>query len=748
MYLVEISGVVQGVGFRPFIHNLALSFDLKGYVINNGYGVSIIIQASKDKVEQFTEQIKLQKPILSKIESIHIKQIKSKKIFKSFKIKKTKKSNHILTMIPSDIAMCKECQEEIEDKNNRRYRYPFITCTNCGPRYSIIKTLPYDRCNTSMDKFIMCKKCKKEYKNPKDRRYHAQPIGCFECGPSLLLLNNKAQTVEVKNDKFIDKIVKFISDGKIVAIKGIGGYHLICDATNDEAVQLLRDRKKRPSKPFAIMVKDINTAKQIAAVNKNEEELLSSNKRPIVLLKKNKINNLSKLIAPDINQIGLFLPYTPLHHLILQKLDNPIVATSANISNEPLCTTYEEIMQMSSIWDYCLDHNRDIVNSCDDSVLFWQHDNMFMLRGARGYTPKYLNLPKKTNKNILSLGANQKSTVAITVKDKVILSPYIGDLEGISSINHFKSNIDILMRIYNFSPDIIVCDKHPNYESTKLAFELKSKNKNLELIQVQHHYAHILATMGVNNITSKVLGVSFDGTGYGDDGNLWGGEFLVCERNGYERVGHFKYFKLLGGKKAIKEPRRIALSFLFDIYGENIFEIKNNTVKSFSKHELKTLYQVWQKGLNSPLTSSCGRLFDCVASLINIKQICSYEGESGLLLENFYDANIKDIYKFSFDNGQIDFSQIVNQILEDIAKEENIKIVVVSKFFNTIVEIIFTMYKKYDLPLVLGGGVFQNRILLQLLIDKIPNIILPKDFVSNDSAIAFGQALAVINKDI
>jgi len=738
-FQIEIRGVVQGVGFRPFIYNLAHSHDLKGSVLNDGFGVVILLQCSQEDVDQFIREIELQKPPLSRIDSIELKEIESDKKFSSFEILKSKTTSKLSLEIPSDVGMCKECQGELEDENNRRFRYPFINCVNCGPRFSIIKNLPYDRKNTSMSEFLMCTKCQDEYENPKDRRYHAQPIGCFDCGVKLSLFDSTHNKIIC--DDMVDKVISFLAEGKILAIKGIGGYHLVCDATNDKSVKLLREKKNRISKPFAVMVKDMKMAKTIAEISLKEEELLESQKRPIVLLRKIDGNSLSDSIAPFIEQIGLFLPYTPLHHLILQKLDTPIVATSANISGEPLCTTREEILRLSHIWDYCLDNDRDIVNSCDDSVVFVENDISFMLRDARGYAPSYLKLPHKTDKKILALGANQKSTVAITIEDKVILSPYIGDLDSLSSIEYFKSHIDTLKRIYHFEPDIVVCDKHPNYESTKYAKELKAKNPNIELIEVQHHYAHILATMGINNITKKVLGVSFDGTGYGDGGNLWGGEFFVCDAQSYERVGHFKEFKLLGGERAIKEPRRVGLSFLFELYGEDVFEMDNPILRAFTLRELKTLYTVWKKGLNSPLSSSCGRLFDCVASLLDVIQVCSYEGESGLMLESLYDENIKDFYPFKIKNGVIDFHYIVNYIV--IEKNNTIA---VSKFFNTLVEIIYEMGEKYKLPIVLGGGVFQNRVLLRLIMRRIPNVIVPKDFVSNDSAIAYGQAIAAVNR--
>ncbi len=748
---IEIRGVVQGVGFRPFIYKLASSMQLLGFVSNSDYGVYITVESSKNSVDEFIKQIRIQKPQLSEIESIRASTIKDNEIFSDFSIKESRCNSKLSLMIPSDIAICQECREELEDRSNRRYQYPFISCVNCGPRFSIIKNLPYDRDKTSMERFPMCKKCEQEYTNPKDRRYHAQPIGCFECGPKLSLLDS--QFKEIESENIIDKVVTLIKSGKIVAIKGVGGYHLVCDATNDETMKLLRERKQRASKPFAVMIKSINTIKEIAEVNAKEQELLTSNKKPIVLLKKKKSNYLSNLVAPDVNQVGLFLPPTPLHYLILQKLKTPIVATSANISGEPISSTNEEILKLSHIWDYVLENDRDIVNSCDDSVLFVENDTTFLLRNARGYAPVYFKLLKPLKKKVLCLGANQKSTVAITIDDRVILSPYIGDLDGLSSIKHFKSHIDTLKRVYNFEPEVVVCDKHPNYESTKFAFELKEQKPDLELIQVQHHYAHVLATMGVNDIDSKVLGVSFDGTGYGDDkvngearegtlgyGNIWGGEFFVCDRKSYERVANFKEFRLLGGKMAIKEPRRVALSFLFNLYGEEVFELKNSVTDSFLEYELKTLYIAWQKGLNSPLTSSCGRLFDCVASLLDVVQICSYEGESGLLLESFYDETIDDSFNFSIDNGVIDFNEVVLQIMK-----EKSKTIAVSKFFNSIIEIIYKVSKEYDLPVVLSGGVFQNRVLLRIIMKKMPNAILAKEFVSNDSAIAYGQAIAVAN---
>jgi hydrogenase maturation protein HypF len=734
-YSIEIRGLVQGVGFRPFISNLALSLGLNGNVSNNGYGVLILIECSTKELDEFVALIKDNKPQLSKIESMNINQIKALK-FSDFKIKKSECSLKPSFEIPSDASMCKECQDELQDIKNRRYGYPFISCSSCGPRFSIIENMPYDRKNTSMKKFNMCEKCQDEYDNPQNRRYYAQTISCFECGPKLFLFNNDSNKLDFEN--IIDEVATLIGDGKIVAIKGIGGYHLVCDASNEKTVKLLRERKRRPSKPFAVMVKDIETSKKIAYIKKEEELLLHSSKSPIVLLPINKSGLICDLVAPNIKQIGVFLAYTPLHLMICERLNIPLIATSANISGEPLCKTHDEIMTLSTIWDYCLDNDRDIVNSCDDSVAFVENKKTFMLRIAKGYSPTYLKLPKAMDKKVLALGANQKSTVAICKDDKVVLSPYIGDLDSLASLEHFKFNIKRLEKIYDFEPEIVLCDKHPNYESTKFAFELKSKNDKIKLIQIQHHYAHVLAIMGVNKINTKVLGVSFDGTGYGDDGNLWGGEFLICGSDGYERVGHFKYFKLLGGDRAIKEPRRVSLSLLFELYGEDVLKLNNHTTASFTKSELNIFYKIWKDDLNSPLSSSCGRIFDAVASLLGLIQVCSYEGESGLLLESLYNENVFDSYDFNTNDVELDFSIVFKQIIE----EKN-TMLAVSKFFNTLVEIIYEMSKKYNLPLVLSGGVFQNRVLLRLIMKKIPDVVLPEDFISNDSSIAYGQIMAL-----
>ncbi len=729
-YKILIKGTVQGVGFRPFVYQTAQKFGLFGEVLNSSLGVEIVLNAAKEELGLFLNELKTNLPPLAKIDLIEVKEIEFRE-FNSFKIVQTKESELKTALLPPDISICKECEKELFDKNNRRYLYPFITCTNCGVRYSIIEKLPYDRVNTSMRFFKMCKKCEAEYNNPLDRRYHAQPIGCWECGPTIEL-RIKSEELRVEGVDAVDGAIRLLREGAILALKGVGGYHLVCDATNFEAIAKLRERKKRPTKPFAVMVKDIEMAKEFANISKKEEELLTSKERPIVILNSSLLTH-NSAIAPNISKIGLFLPYTPLHLLILKKLNRPIVATSANLSDEPICTDIKSLQKLKNVYDAILEHNRKIVNGCDDSVVMAVKDRVLMMRRARGYTPVSIKLPFKLKQNTLAVGANQKSTVAIGFGNNAILSPHIGDLDSIGSVEYYKKNIETLFRIYGFKPEVIAHDLHPNYESTKVAKSFSS----VKLKPVQHHFAHILGVMAEHKLNGKVFGVAFDGTGLGSDGNLWGGEFLICDYKGFERVAHFEYFKLLGGEKAIKEPRRVALSLLFECFGKEAINLNVPTIKAFSQTELNALYIAWQKGLNAPFSSSAGRLFDAVASLIGVNQIVSYEGESGLMLEELYDKGEKGTYSFEFKNGIINIRPLVLEII----KEDN-KSKAVSKFFNTLIEIIVTIYKKHsNLPLVASGGVFQNRVLLELLIERFPNIYLPSQIPPNDGGIALGQTI-------
>ena len=739
-FLIQITGIVQGVGFRPFVYNLAIKHNMKGWVNNDDRGVNILLNCKEQEAQNFIKELQENPPVLAKINSINIEKIIEIKECKSFEIKQSSNSNNKSTIISPDMSICNDCIEDINDMSNFRYNYSLTNCTNCGPRYSIIKTVPYDRVNTSMSSFMLCENCAKEYNNPTNRRYHAQPVSCEICGPNVTLYNKYSEILE-SNINAVEKAADLINKGFILAIKGMGGFHLVCDASNDKVVNQLRINKNRPNKPYAVMFKDINSIKTYTKINLKEEETLCSKEKPIVLVKKKDDFSLSKLIAPNINQIGCFIAYTPLHHLLFRYLKSPILATSANLKDEPIIRSKDEVLnKLSLVVDYILDFNRDILNACDDSVIQTVENYNIKLRNARGYAPSSLKLEKTTNKKILALGANQKSTISLAFENNLILSPYIGDLNSIESVEYFERTIETFKRFYDFEPDIIVCDKHPNYESTKFAFKLKEINPNIELVQVQHHYAHILSTMAEYNLQKDVLGIAFDGTGYGDDGNIWGGEIFIANTKEYKRVNHIAYFKLLGGEMAVKEPKRVALSLLFDNFGlEDILVMDLACVKAFKTNEIKMLHTMWQKGLNAPYTSSVGRLFDAIASFADILHTQSYEGETGLLIEQNYDTSINEYYSYKITNEQIDLSSMIKEIILDLDKK-----LICSKFINTMVQIILDLADTYEnLPVVLSGGVFQNKILLQILIGKFQKqgreFYFNIDIPANDGGLSIGQ---------
>lgn len=737
---IEVKGVVQGVGFRPFVYSLALKNNLFGWVNNDDRGVNIVLEGEESSIENFISSLKNSAPPLSKIDSIDMEE-KELENFSSFEIIESQTTSNKTTIISPDMAVCDDCIADINDKENFRYEYALTNCTNCGPRYSIIETVPYDRCNTSMKFFNMCEACSSEYKDPLNRRYHAQPVSCEVCGPEITLYNSKNKELSKGMEAIID-LAYLIKKGEVVAIKGLGGFHLVCDATKDETVKELRNRKNRPSKPFAVMFKDINQVEEHAFLSKKEKEIIDSKEKPITLVKSKNIN-LSRYIAPNIDRLGCFIAYTPLHHILFKYIKNPIVATSANLSDEPIIRSKDELIEkLSNVVDFILDFNRDIVNACDDSVVQVVNNDISILRNARGYAPTSIKLDKKLDKKVLAIGANQKSTIALAFEDNLILSPHIGDLNSITSIEYFTRTIKTFERFYDFKPDIIVCDKHPNYESVKWAKSLQ----DVEVVQIQHHYAHVLSTMAEYSLDEEVLSFSFDGTGYGDDGNIWGGEVFIGNKKRYKRVKHLEYFKLIGGEKSIKEPKRVALSLLFETFSlDEVLNLDIPTTKAFNASEIKLMHTVWLKGLNAPLTSSMGRLFDAVASLGGMAQIQSYEGETGLKIEQAYDSKIVEFYKFKLEEQSINLSLIVKQIIEDKDKE-----LICSKFINTLVEIILSISKEYkELPIILTGGVFQNKTLLELVSSRLRKLkreyYYSKKIPLNDGGISVGQIYSQVN---
>ena len=744
---LEIKGVVQGVGFRPFVYKLALKGELVGYVLNNGSGVVAEVEGERKNIEAFLADLELFAPPLSRIDSVTTREIDPRSEV-AFEIK-TSKATSASAMVSPDVSVCDDCREEMRDPKNRRHEYPFINCVNCGPRYTILKRLPYDRANTSMSEFEMCVDCQEEYEDPVDRRYHAQPIGCRKCGPKLKLVNSSGEVL-AEERLAIAKTRDSLECGKSVAIKGLGGFHLVCDATNEEAVKKLRLNKNRPTKPLAVMFKSIQEIKKVALLSQKEEALILSKERPIVIVSKKDSNYLAASIAPNIDKIGVFLPYEPLRELLLEKLDFPIVATSANLSDEPIIRDEKELFEkLSFVVSEALTHDREIVNACDDSVARIAGEETLTLRMARGYAPKSFHLKNATGKKILALGGRQKSSMTLAFGESMILSPHIGDLNSIDSFEYFLRTMETFKTFYDFEPDVIVCDKHPNYETTKWARAYAKENQKIELIEVQHHYAHALACMAECSLDEKALAFCFDGTGYGEDGTLWGGEVLLASPSEYERVCHFKELTLLGGEKAIKEPRRVGLALLFECFElDKILEMDSALARSFSKQEIKTFYAMFARGASSPKSSSIGRLFDGVFALSGYVEKLGYEGESGLIMESLSKfSNALESYSYTIQNGVIDWRDMVCEILEEEDASE-----ISLKFINTISKIIVDVSAKYPgLPVILSGGVFQNATLVaktsQAFAKEKRRYYVQEKTPVNDGGISLGQAyFALHNK--
>jgi hydrogenase maturation protein HypF len=611
-----------------------------------------------------------------------------------------------------------------------------------------METLPYDRPHTSMHTFTMCEACHQEYTDPLDRRFHAQPISCPDCGPLLILLYTNGKEME-KNDDAIKATADAIREGHIVAVKGLGGFHLICDARNTKALEDLRHRKQRPAKPFAVMFQDINMIESSAEISLEESELIISKEKPIVIVSKKTVSVISDLVAPGIDRIGVFLPYTPLHHLLLKEVNIPLVATSANRSDEPIIRNSSELLEkLGSVVDLVLDHDRDILNANDDSVVQMAGSEKITLRMSRGYAPKSMKLPFNSERKILAVGANQKNSIALVFDDTLILSPYIGDLNSLEAFEYFERTLDSFKRFYDFEADIIVCDKHPEYMTSKWAKQLKIDHPKLECIELQHHYAHLLSGMAEFQLESRVLGFAFDGTGYGDDGTIWGGEVMIADNQHCQRIVTIAPFRLLGGEKAIKEPRRSALALLFEVYTlDELDTVKSSTLEQFTKAEITMLYHAWEKGINAPLCSSMGRLFDAVASLADIVHVSSFEGESGLLMEQYVDDSIKEVFPFSIKDGVIDLEAMIRAMIETKDKKE-----IISTFFNTLVEMIFHIAADHPtLPLLFSGGVFQNKVLVEKISRRCNSENISYYFQNeisiNDGGIALGQAWYALHQD-
>ncbi len=734
---ISLRGAVQGVGFRPFVYNLATRLGLKGFVINDSQGVLIEVEGEHKLLMEFMIRLHEEKPPLAHIFSQEVEELKPAG-YESFRIEKSDSEGRKEVFILPDVATCDECLRELFDPSDRRYMYPFINCTNCGPRFTIIERLPYDRPNTTMKAFKMCPECLKEYKNPSDRRFHAQPNACPVCGPHVELLTPSGELL-AKKEEAIDILVESIREGKIVAVKGIGGFHLVCDATREDTVKELRVRKRRQEKPFAVMFRDLRQVLEFASPTDLEKVLLLSPERPIVLVKKRK--ELAPSVAPDLKRVGAFLPYSPIHHLILSKLSVPVVATSGNLSDEPIVKDNEEAFEkLSGFADLVLIHNRDIRRRCDDSVVKVVGGIPTPIRRSRGFAPLPIKLPVSLPVKVLAVGGMLKNTFALGHEDVATLSQHIGDIDNLSTLSAFEEAVLDLMALYEFEPQIVVCDLHPRYETTRWAQEFSSQ-RGIKLLKVQHHYAHILSCMAENGLTDRVLGIAWDGTGYGEDGTLWGGEFLICDLHGYTRAFHFRYFRLVGGEKAVKEPRRVALSILMELFGEEGVELMLRKTEAFEETEAYNLYRAWKAGINSPMSSSVGRLFDAVASLLNIRQRLSYEGQSAMLVEDLYDPSVKDRYNFSLKEDTVDWEELILSVLD-----EKDKVKAVSRFINTLAYTALEVAQLTGVTKVcLSGGVMQNSPLVykirELLSEKGFEVFTHRKVPPNDGGLSLGQLL-------
>ncbi len=729
--VIVVKGLVQGVGFRPFVYREAKAHAMMGFVINSADGV--VIEAEGLNSEAFINALRENLPKHARIDSMEIVEHEPYG-YTDFEIRESTLGVGSVA-IPLDSALCPVCQAEMDDPHNRRFQYPFINCTDCGPRYTIIQIPPYDRVRTSMKHFTMCPKCEAEYTDPTSRRYHAEPISCPDCGPTLTFLDNKG--LETEGDP-IALAVEMLKAGKIIALKGLGGFHLMCDATSDNAVSALRLRKHRKAKPLAVMFRSLEQLQEYAVIEEEEKAHIIGAIKPIVIVRAKSGTNLSMHVAPSIDRLGVFLPYTPLHRRLFATIDFPLIATSANISDEPIIVKADEIAhRLGNVVDGILSHNRTIVNALDDSVIQIAQGRVVMLRMGRGFAPHTISLKDSIIKPILAVGAHQKSAIALGTKQNMVLSGHIGDLGSIEADGYFEKTIQTFKRFYECEPTLLVTDLHPHYSSTRYAQEQRKEHN-----RVQHHYAHILACMAEYSLDEKVLGFAFDGTGYGEDGNLWGGEVMIADVHGYERIGFLKPFALLGGDKAIKEPRRIALSLLFENYSlDEVLVLKSPTREAFLEYEIRQLHHIWTKKLNSPLSSSMGRLFDAVASLGGFIQTLDYEGQGGMIMENFVDETMDEPFDFTVTNREIDVSLMVEQIVA-LSTKSDAKRLIASRFIVTVEMMMHYFVTLHpELPIVIGGGVFQNHALMSRLYHRFGEgrFYVQHQTPINDGGIALGQ---------
>ncbi|MBW7887186.1 MAG: carbamoyltransferase HypF [Bacteroidetes bacterium] len=744
---IAIRGVVQGIGFRPFVFRLANELGINGWVKNTPSGISIVAEGTADLLDMFVVRLRLEKPALSSITALEKKILPHPFGCSKFEILSSEENDEPAALILPDLAICSECKREISDPSNRRYRYPFTNCTHCGPRYSIIQALPYDRAKTTMKNFFMCPECEREYHDPMNRRFHAQPNACSVCGPHLELWNSRGTPIE-KHDSALRQTAELLREGNIIALKGLGGFQLLVDATNTTAVNNLRARKHREEKPFAVMFSSPEAIRYECELSDGETKFLQSVQSPIVLLrrKENILSRIAPNVAPGNPQLGVMLPYTPLHLLLLNEISFPLVATSGNISEEPICIDEHEALQkLHAVADYFLVHNRPIERYVDDSVLRVTDGDEMLLRRARGYAPLPILLEPSTPISLLALGGHLKNTIALQKNNMLFISQHIGDLENLSAQNSFAHTIEDLSALYNEQPKLILCDSHPEYSSTQFA-----RNKYSTVHAVQHHLAHVASCMAEHHLTKPLLGISWDGTGYGTDGTIWGGEFIEWNGKEFLRAGTVHPFSLPGGESAVKEPRRSALGMLYELFGEKIFEKFPNAENWFLENEKKLLLKMLAVNINTPRTTSMGRIFDAVSAILNVRLRSGFEGQAAMELE-FAAAAVKT-QRYSFHlteqhNAQcrfiVEWKPMIEEIIDDLHNGISCRIIS-ARFHSTLSAVIVSAAQrmKYS-DIVLTGGCFQNQVLLKNSIASLRSLgYVPywqKKIPTNDGGIAAGQ---------
>jgi len=748
----RIEGIVQGVGFRPFIHSLALRFGLVGFVGNDTQGVIGEVEGDSAKVSEFFAHLVGEAPPLAVIERVRQEQVPPHGD-SGFAIVTSEQEGERQTLIAPDVTTCTQCLRELFDPTDRRYHYPFVNCTHCGPRFTIVCDVPYDRPLTTMAGFTMCTDCAREYHDPSDRRFHAQPIACPACGPRLRLVERNGQAV---GGEPLRMTAALLEAGFIIAIKGLGGYHLAAAAANAAAVSTLRSRKHREDKPFAVMVPDLAAARSLADLTSDEEQALASAQRPIVLVRRRTDAPLADAVSPGNRYVGVMLPYTPLHHLLCHHLDAPFVLTSGNVSDEPIAYRDEDAFtRLSRIADYFLTHDRPIHTRTDDSVVRVMHGRVMPIRRSRGYAPQPLLLHRSARRPILACGAELKNTFCLVKERYAFLSPHVGDLENYETFCAFEEGIRHFSRLFDVHPQVVAYDLHPEYLSTKYALALPG----VELVGVQHHHAHIAACLADNGENGPAIGVSFDGLGYGLDRTIWGGEFLVADLNGFRRVGHFETVPMPGGTVAIKQPWRMAAAYLQAAYGEAIPQ--DLAVCMRNQRQWRAILELLRRQVHSPRTSSVGRLFDAVAAIIGVRDVINYEGQAAVELEQGADVAEQGTYQI----GQVlvDGSRpyrvqgpaLVRAVVEDL-RSGTAPATVAARFHNTLVQGIVAVCSAIradtGLSLVaLGGGVFQNLLLLERTVNGLTacgfRVLTHNRVPTNDGGISFGQAAIITARD-